>query len=61
MWKWVEAIVRLLNILSCKVGFCCGSKCNSECNPKTFKDGSIIEEKAPKPMYNPISKKKMLV
>ena len=58
MIKIVKLILNFLKTLSCKLGFCCGSKCESGCNPvKEYEDGSIIEKKET-PTYNPISKKK---
>lgn len=45
MYKIVKLILNFLKTLSCKLGFCCGSKCESSCNPKKeFQDGSIIEK-----------------
>ena len=46
MIKILKLILNFFKKLSCKLGFCCGSKCNSECGPKTdYMDGSIIPEK----------------
>jgi len=46
MYKIVKLILNFLKTLSCKLGFCCGSKCESSCNPKKeFQEGSIIQVK----------------
>ncbi len=58
MIKIVKLILNFLKTLSCKLGFCCGSKCESGCNTiKEYEEGSIIEKKETH-SYNPISKKK---
>lgn len=59
MIKIIKLILNFLKTVSCKLGFCCGSKCESGCNGAEiqYEDGSIIEKKETQ-SYNPISKKK---
>ena len=44
MYKLIKLILNFLKTLTCKLGFCCGSKCESGCEPvKELQEGSIIE------------------
>ena len=58
MIRIIKLILDFLKNLSCRLGFCCGSKCESGCvGEKEYQEGSIIEKKETQ-TYNPISKKK---
>ncbi len=52
MYKLIKLILNFLKTLTCKLGFCCGSKCESGCEPvKELQEGSIIEKKEVKNPY----------
>ena len=48
MLKIIKLILNFLKSLRCKLGYCCGSQCSSECKgaekaiEPTYDDGSII-------------------